>query len=64
MIAGMAKAYNLPFDYVLHKMSYANMVLYSSVLPSYSTEKEQEETIDADDPENKELINQILHDYQ
>ena len=30
----MAKAYNLTFDYILYKMSFANVRLYNAVLPS------------------------------
>lgn len=38
----MVKAYNLPFDYVLYEMSYANMVLYSMALPSPRIKKNGE----------------------
>jgi hypothetical protein len=45
-------------------MSYANMILYGAVLPSYSSKKgehgKQEEIINADDPESKELVRNIL----
>lgn len=49
-------------------MSYANMILYSSVLPSYQSKKSKdsgkkgkdEDVIDADDPKNKELVKNAL----
>jgi hypothetical protein len=42
MIGGVCKAYNLTFDYVLYKMSYANLVMYCSILESYDDEKPTE----------------------
>ncbi|MEL7586663.1 MAG: hypothetical protein AAGU19_08100 [Prolixibacteraceae bacterium] len=63
MIAGVAKGYNLTPDYVLYKMSYANVIMYSAVLPSYDDEKESkedEEVINADDPKNRDKVRQIL----
>jgi pyruvoyl-dependent arginine decarboxylase (PvlArgDC) len=63
MIAGVAKAYTYTFDYILYEMTYANLVMYSSVLPSSDDEEEKEEvTINADDPKNKDLINHELFD--
>lgn len=65
-MAGAVKAFNLPIDYVLYEMSYANVILYSAVLPSYSAKKKgdrghgQERAIDADDPKNREKVNAIL----
>ena len=43
-------------------MSYANISLYSSVLPSYDdeTDKKGEKVIKADDPRNKDLVKSIL----
>lgn len=40
VVAGMAKAYNLTFDYILYKMSFANVRLYNAVLPSFSAKKD------------------------
>ena len=50
-------------DYVLHKMSYANLIMYSSVLPGADDEKEEqkEKVINADDPKNRKLIEQELY---
>ena len=44
-------------------MSYANVIMYGSVLPSYNSEKEKkEDNINADDPKNKDKIRNILFD--
>lgn len=64
----MAKGYGLSIKYVLYDMSYANMIMYSAVIPSYNSEKgnsssndsKTQETIKADDPRNKARIRQIL----
>lgn len=57
------KAFNLPPEYVLYDLSYANILLYCAVLPSYDTDREKSkdsDTIRADDPENKEKVRKIL----
>ncbi|MCM1168895.1 MAG: hypothetical protein NC324_03055 [Bacteroides sp.] len=46
-------------------MSYANVIMYSAVLPSYSAKKKgdrkaDEEHLDTRNPEDRERINQIL----
>jgi len=66
----MAKAYNLSFEYILYEMSYANIIMYGAVLPSYDNEvndksesntwKGKGERINADDPANREKVNKIL----
>lgn len=60
MIAGTVKAFNLPIDYVLYDMSYANMTLYGASLPSYKSSKAKKEgcekTIDAGDPNNRDKV--------
>lgn len=60
----MAKAYNLPIDYVLYDMSYANVLLYGAVLPSFDNVKTEtqksEEVIKADDPANRDKVRNIL----
>lgn len=60
----MVKGYNLTIDYVLYEMSYANMIMYGSVLPSYNdtnkgTEKDNE-VINADDPKNRDKVRSIM----
>ena len=40
-------------------MSYANILMYSSVIPSYRGEKEnkkEQDVIDAEDPANREAV--------
>lgn len=49
-------------------MSYANMLLYGAVLPSYDDDNDNEDEVDrkkdevinADDPANKEKIRMLL----
>jgi pyruvoyl-dependent arginine decarboxylase (PvlArgDC) len=55
-VAGFAKAYNLTFDYVLYKISYANLIMYSSVLPRYDS---KEQALDGDDPETIEKLKRL-----
>lgn len=64
MIAGVAKGYNLTPGYVLRQMSYTNMIMYSSVLPSYdeATSEAKEKTINADDPKNRNAIRKELYE--
>lgn len=56
-------------EYVLYDMSYANMIMYGAVLPSYKSHKKNEtgkagdnEKINADDPRNRDKVRQILFD--
>ena len=73
MIAGVAKAYTLPFDYVLYDMSYVNVIMYSSVLPSYKGKGkgkgkedgkkgggEPQKVIKADDPANRDEVRRFF----
>ena len=59
------KAYNLTPDYVLERMSYINVIMYSAVLPSYDRDKNKkdapQEEIKADDPRNKDKVRQFLN---
>lgn len=64
-MAGVSKAFSLPFDYVLYDMSYANVIMYSAVLPSYSSKKKDgaghnQKVIKADDPSNKEEVRKFF----
>jgi Tfp pilus assembly ATPase PilU len=61
----MVKGYNLTIDYALYEMSYANMIMYSSVLQSSDSKEEvkmelNRDEINADNPANKELVQNIL----
>lgn len=60
----MVKSYGFSINYVLHGMSYANMIMYFSVLPTYSnlkSEEKGEKPINADDPANRDLVKQIIN---
>lgn len=66
-MAGTAKAFNLPFEYVLYDMSYANMILYGASLPSYKSPKGkdgnkavEDEVINGDDPEKQAEIDKLF----
>lgn len=41
VIAGVMKAFRLPFDTVLHRLSYTNVMLLSASLPVYRTPEER-----------------------
>ena len=57
-MAGIAKAYNLSFEYVLYDLSYENLLLYSAVLPTYDLDDAKDggenETLNGDDPDDVE----------
>ena len=57
MIGGVAKAYGWTPDYVLNEMSYANMILYSAVLPSASGSKKDKKEIKSGNNEVKTGMN-------
>ena len=63
-MVGTVKAFKLPIDYVLHDMSYANVVMYSACLPSYTAKngkyKAKDAVIDANDPRNRAKVKEIL----
>lgn len=67
MVTGVAKSLGLHIDYVLYDMSYANLNLYSASLPTYrkpdkkeTPGKDKKYVINADDPNNRDLIRQII----
>ena len=66
-MAGTAKAFGLPIEYVLYEMSYANLILYGASLPTYSSKNDKnksrsqdEEIIKADDPRNNDRVQAFL----
>jgi hypothetical protein len=64
MVAGFVKQFNVAFDYALYDISYANVILYSAVIPTYkSTNKEDDkgEVINADDPANRQKLMDIFN---
>lgn len=56
MIYGWAQALHATPEYILHGISYENLLLYNQASPSYDTGKKQEEewdeSIDANNPDN------------
>lgn len=66
MIAGTVKGFNLPLEYVLYDLSYANMIMYGAVLPSFrggaKGRADDREPIKADDPRNRDRVRRILFD--
>lgn len=66
-MAGFVRGYNLPIEYVLYDLSYANMILYSAVIPSYKSRdkkdgdgKKKQDEIRADDPANRDKVRKFL----
>lgn len=67
-MGGFSKGYRMGFKEVLYDISYANVVLYSAVLPSYNTDKKKKkradlgcgEEIKADDPKNWERLKGLM----
>lgn len=69
MIAGFVKGFGVDFEYALHGISYANMVLMGATLPSYGGKKEEKDKngndiIRADDPKNKDLVKAVIKGYK
>lgn len=66
----MNKAYSLPIDYVLYDISYVNMMMYISVLPSYDSDKgkdkkaKKDKVIKADDPKNKAEVRKFFENVR
>lgn len=61
------KSFGVSFDTALYEMSYANVVMYMRTLPDYSAKKDKgkkgekpQEKINADDPANRDRVNEIL----
>ena len=63
----MAKEFYLSFEYVLYELSYANLILFSSVLPRMDDKdgdkgKSGEKMINGDDPNNADLVRKAMFD--
>lgn len=57
----MIKGFNLPIDYILYELSYANLIMLSATLPGYDKEeKEEEEVLDMSNPNDQARIDQLL----
>lgn len=59
MVISSVKAFKQPLDYIINEMSLANLMLYSATLASGKPEK-KEDTINGDDPNNRDLIDKII----
>lgn len=57
-MAGTVKAFGLPVEYVLHELSYVNLVLLGATLPTYSGggRKGWGDAIDAGDSRNNAAV--------
>lgn len=65
MVGGLSKAYNLTITYVLYELSYINLVMFSSVLPTYEDAKSEKrrmkgDVIDCDNPKNRNAIRNLI----
>lgn len=59
------KGFNMTMDYVLNNISYTNLILICATLPSYdSNNSNRHETIDADNPNNKNEVEQFFKSIQ
>ena len=62
----------MSFEYALFNISFANLLLYSSTLPSYELDKEGKkgngkekgDVVNGDDPKNKDLVKAIIGGYR
>lgn len=64
VISGFAKSYNLDPLYVADNYSFANILLYGAVLPSYDDIKgsttDNKQVINADDPNNQMQLEKLF----
>lgn len=67
MIGGFVKSFNVPIEYVLYEMSYTNLIMYNSILPSYDFDKDKDKKkrdsgkhYNMDDKANKHVISDII----
>lgn len=58
----MAKSFSLDFDRVLYDLSYANILMFSATLPTYTAHKDkaQSKEINGDDPANNYILDSII----
>jgi hypothetical protein len=62
-VAGWDKTYGNTRGDALYDVSYANLMLYNAVLPSYNSpkeEKKKDKVINASDPKNRDLVHSIM----
>jgi len=73
MIAGAVKYFRFSVEYILHELSYTNLIMLSATIPDYRSDESNEKpvggktfgindnvTVKASDPENKFLIEHIF----
>ena len=64
MIAGAVKYFRFSVEYILHELSYTNLVMLSATIPDYSYDRDKKKgdgvTINGDDPSNNALILKAL----
>lgn len=63
-MAGVAKAFNLRFTEVIYGVSYANVVLYTSTLPTYDSEEKTDDEINMNDPKNKDRVSELINTFK
>lgn len=58
----MVKGFGMAMDYVLYELSYANLIMLSATLPSYSNSDTppEEERLDMSDPQDQKKIDALL----
>lgn len=59
----MVKAFGCTIEEALHDISYTNLVMYNSILPSYESKRADNkdgEVINASDPKNREKVRRIM----
>lgn len=55
------KWYRVPFEHVLHGMSYQNFLLYGAVIPGFDDDKKDDgQTLRADDPKNRDKVIDLI----
>lgn len=52
MILGMASNIGVTPDYILHKMTWENLLMYGYATPVYDADDDWDESLDANNPKN------------
>lgn len=66
----MIKGYGLSPEHVIHRMSYANILMLGAVLPSYDRKpddkgsRQEGPALSADDPANRARIREIFNSVE
>ena len=60
-MAGVVKSFNVSFEYALYEMSFANVMMYCSTLPTYDGKAHSGAVaVNADDPSNNYILDKII----